>query len=255
MSLLLVTVGTGTAAPSKARSSPAHWVETGDIRLLLDCGAGTLHRLARFDLPWDRVTHLALTHFHADHVGEVPALLFALRYCTVPPRTEPLVVLGPPGIVALLEKMATAFGPWVTAPGFPLVTLELVPDEPFPLAADVWLECCAVPHTDESVAYAVRSDGARLVYTGDTGLDEGLVRWAAGCDLLLAECSVPEPIPGVHHLTPQTAGELALRTGTKRLVLTHFYPPVEATDIAAAVAGSYTGPVTLANDGGRFTIG
>ena len=255
MSLSLVTVGTGTAAPSKARSSPAHWVETGDIRLLLDCGAGTLHRLARFDLPWDRVTHLALTHFHTDHVGEVPALLFALRYTTVPRRTEPLVVLGPPGTVALLERMAAAFGPWVTAPGFPLVTLEVVPDEPFPLAADVWLECCPVPHTDESIAYAVRTPGARLVYTGDTGLDEGLVQWADGCDLLLAECSVPEPIEGVHHLTPAMAGELAARAGAKRLVLTHFYPPVEAVNIEAAVAAVFHGPVTLANDGGRFAVG
>lgn len=255
MSLSLVTVGTGTAAPSKARSSPAHWVETGDVRLLMDCGAGTLHRLARFELPWDRLTHLALTHFHTDHVGEVPALLFALRYTTVPPRTEPLVVLGPPGTVTLLERMAEAFGPWVTAPGFPLVTLEVVPDEPFPLAADVWLECCPVPHTGESVAYAVRTDRARLVYTGDTGLDEGLVRWAADCDLLLAECSVPEPIDGVQHLTPRTAGELAGRAGARRLVLTHFYPPVEEVDIAAQVAEQYRGPVTLANDGGRFAIG
>lgn len=255
MSLSLVTVGTGTAAPSKARSSPAHWVETGDIRLLLDCGAGTLHRLARFELPWDRVTHLALSHFHTDHVGEVPALLFALRYATVPRRTEPLIVLGPPGTVALLERMAAAFGDYVTAPGFPLVTLEVVPDEPFPLAEHVWLECCPVPHTEESIAWAVRTPTARLVYTGDTGLDEALVTFATGCDLLLAECSVPEPIAGVQHLTPGMAGELAARTEARRLVLTHFYPPVEAVDIAALVAQQFAGPVTLANDGGRFVIG
>jgi len=255
MSLSLVTVGTGTAAPSRARSSPAHWVETGDIRLLMDCGAGTVHRLARFDLPWDRVTHVALTHFHTDHVGELPALLFALRYATVPRRSEPLVLLGPPGTVELLDRMAAAFGPWVSAPGFPLVTLEVVPDEPFPLAADVWLECVKVPHTAESIAYAVRADGVRLVYTGDTGPSDALAAWAAGCDLLLAECSLPEPLPDDTHLTPRLAGELAHRAAAKRLVLTHFYPPVEAVDIAALVAGAFAGPVSLANDGGRFVIG
>jgi ribonuclease BN (tRNA processing enzyme) len=255
MSFSLVTVGTGTVAPSAQRSSPAHWVDTGATRLLLDCGAGTVHRLARFGLAWEHLTHLALTHFHTDHVGEVPALLFALRHATVPKRVEPLVVLGPPGTVALMENLARAFGPWVTAPGFPVVILEVVPDEPFPLEADVWLECCAVPHTDESVAYAVRTDRARLVYTGDTGPSAALEHFAHRADLLLAECSVPEPLPEPIHLTPLLAGELAHRAAAKRLVLTHFYPPVERVDIAALAARAYGGPIALANDGGRFEIG
>lgn len=255
MSMTLVTVGTGTVAPSATRSSPAHWVATGATRLLLDCGAGTVHRLARFGLPWEHLTHLALTHFHADHVGEVPALLFALRHATVPKRVEPLVVLGPPGTVALLENLARALGPWVTAPGFPLVTLEVVPDEPFPLEADVWLECCSVPHTAESLAYGVRGKAARLVYTGDSGPSLALAEFARECDLLLAECSVPEPMPEGIHLTPALAGELAQQAEAKRLVLTHFYPPVERVDIVAEAARAFRGPIALANDGGRFEIG
>jgi ribonuclease BN (tRNA processing enzyme) len=252
--LELVTAGTGTAAPSASRSSPAHWVRTGDITLLMDCGAGTVHRLAGLGLRWDQLTHLALTHFHTDHVGEVPALMFALRYAIVPKRTEPLIVLGPPGTADLLERMAAAFGPYVTAPGFPLVTLEVAPDEPFPLNGDVWLECCKVPHTDESIAYGVRTRTRRLVYTGDTGPDDAFARWAAGCDLLLAECSVPEPIAGVPHLTPRQAGELAAAARPKQLVLTHFYPPVEAVDIKAEVGAHYRGPVALANDGDKFVL-
>ena len=100
MSFELVTVGTGTVAPSASRGSPAHWVECGGVRLLMDCGAGTMHRLARFGLGWERVTHVVLTHFHVDHVGELPALLFALRHATE--RSDPLVVLGPVGTVRLL---------------------------------------------------------------------------------------------------------------------------------------------------------
>ena len=48
----LVTVGTGTVSPSATRSSPAHWVEAPGVRVLMDCGAGTIHRLATFGLPW-----------------------------------------------------------------------------------------------------------------------------------------------------------------------------------------------------------
>ena len=76
-------VGTGTVAPSATRGSPSHWVERGGLRVLLDCGAGTMHALARFGLAWERTSHVVLTHFHPDHFGELPALLFALRHATV----------------------------------------------------------------------------------------------------------------------------------------------------------------------------
>ena len=66
----LVVLGSGTVAPSPQRTAPAHWVTTGDVRLLLDCGAGVLHRAAQFGVPWPTVTHIALTHFHPDHWGE-----------------------------------------------------------------------------------------------------------------------------------------------------------------------------------------
>jgi len=36
MTLSLVTVGTGTVAPSATRGSPAHWVERDGLRLLLE---------------------------------------------------------------------------------------------------------------------------------------------------------------------------------------------------------------------------
>jgi ribonuclease BN (tRNA processing enzyme) len=214
-----------------------------------------VHRLARFGLAWNHITHLALTHFHPDHFGEVPALLFALRHATVPPRTEPLVVLGPPGTVDLLHRLAAGFGDWVTAPGYPLVMLDVVPDEPFPLGPSLVLETHPVPHTEESVAIALRTPGARMVYTGDTGPSDALADWAHGCDLLLAECSLPDAMAIAIHLTPRQAGALAARARAKRMVLTHLYPPVEQVDVLAEVAERYTGPVAIANDGGSFEIG
>src|SRR5881398_10851 len=90
----LVTVGTGTVAPSASRTSACHWVSRGRLKILLDCGAGALHRLAEFGLPWHQVTHVVLSHFHPDHWGELPMLVYALKYTTVPAREEPLVILG-----------------------------------------------------------------------------------------------------------------------------------------------------------------
>ncbi|MBI4541506.1 MAG: ribonuclease Z [Gemmatimonadetes bacterium] len=253
MSLALVTVGSGTVAPSAARTSPAHWVERGDVRLLMDCGAGTLHRLAEFGLEWQRVSHVALTHFHTDHFGELPALLFALRHATK--REEPLVVLGPAGTVRLLRSLADGFGSWMLDPGYSIAVLDLKPGEPFPLGGGVLLDVHPTPHTPESVALRVSAPEGRLVYTGDTGPSDELAAWAAGCDLLLAECSLPDALALDLHLTPRRAGALAQRAAARRLVLTHFYPEVETVNIRAEAAAAYSGPIAVARDGDRFEVG
>jgi ribonuclease BN (tRNA processing enzyme) len=87
------------------------------------------------------------------------------------------------------------------------------------------------------------------VYTGDTGVSDALGAWATGCDLLLAECSLPDTMAIREHLTPRQAGQLAAQAVARRLVLTHFYPPVDVVDILGDVAENYTGPTVLATDG------
>src|SRR5437868_2066170 len=107
----LVTVGTGTVAPSATRTAACHWVSRGALKILLDCGAGALHRLVEFGLPWHDITHVVLSHFHPDHWGELPMLVYALKYTTLPARHEPLVILGPPGVVRLVKALAPGYGP------------------------------------------------------------------------------------------------------------------------------------------------
>jgi ribonuclease BN (tRNA processing enzyme) len=252
--LELTTVGTGTVAPSARRSSACHYVRRGNVRLLLDCGPGTLHRLAAFDLPWPETTHVALTHFHPDHFADLPMLVYALKYTTVPARREPLVVLGPRGVVRLMRALAEGYGEWLLDPGFPILIMDLQPGEPFPLDAELTLDSHPVPHTEESVALGLTAPEGRLVYTGDTGPSPELARWARGCDLLLAECSLPESMAMDIHLTPERAGDLAREAEAGRLILTHFYPQVENSDPARAAASRFTGPVTAAADGSRFII-
>ena len=133
--------------------------------------------------------------------------------------------------------------------GYEIRVHELVEGEAASLSADVRLASRKVPHTAESVAYSIESGGRRIVYTGDTGPDEMLGTWAAGCDLLLAECSLPESMRMATHLTPEGCGDLAASALPHHLVLTHFYPPVELVDIRAIVAERYAGSVTLASDG------
>ena len=250
----VVTVGTGAAAPDAHRVNAGHLVTVGDVRLLMDCGSGVVHRMAALGLDWAGITHLALTHFDADHTSDVATLFVALRYGQLPPRSTPLHVLGPPGTRALLDRLAAALWDKLLSPGFEVVVQEIPFGGQLSLASDVELSTRKVPHTDESVAYSVARGGRRIVYTGDTSFDAELGRWAADCDLLICECSLPEPMAVASHLTPEGVGRLAALARPRHLALVHFYPPVEQVDVAGIVAAAYDGPVTMAFDGWTHEI-
>jgi ribonuclease BN (tRNA processing enzyme) len=250
----LTTIGTGTVSPSPARVCAGHLVSAGNASVLLDCGSGVVHGLARAGVDWMRITHVAITHFHADHMSDLAFLIFTWRYGAEQPRADPIEVIGPPGIDALMTRLADAFGTWVRDPGFEVRVHETPPGGALDLGGEARLSAFKVPHTEESQAYDVSYGGRRLVYTGDTGYDEGLGRWAAGCDLFLAECSLPDDRAMAIHLTPRQCGELAAMAQPRTLVLTHFYPPVERIDIRAIVGERFGGAVVLANDGWSMQI-
>ena len=250
----LIALGTGTVALTPARVCAGHLVEAGAVRLLMDCGSGVTHRLAEFVPEWRDITHVAITHFHLDHIGDFPTLVFAWKYGSRPGRQAPLHVIGPEGLVALLDTLAGALGDWLRDPGFPMVITEVTPGQAVELGDGVVLGASKVPHTPESVAYSVTRGGRRVVYTGDTGYDPMFAEWARGADVLLCECSLPADMAIPEHLTPEQCGALAAAALPKHLVLTHFYPPVERTDVRAIIAAYYAGPISLAGDGATFEI-
>jgi ribonuclease BN (tRNA processing enzyme) len=228
-------------------------VEAGGAHVLMDCGSGINRRLAELRLPWQEITHVALSHFHIDHHADLPSLIFAWKYGMLPARSTPIDVIGPVGTQALMERLAVAYGEWVTAPGFPVQITELAPAASFDFGG-ARLDCVKVPHTPESIAYSITEGSHRLVYSGDTGFDPAFAAWAHGCGLLVLECSLPQSMAIVEHLTPEQCGDVARLAQPKRLVLSHLYPPVESVDIAAIVAAKYDGPLIIAHDGWRADI-
>jgi ribonuclease BN (tRNA processing enzyme) len=250
----LTTIGTGTAAPSPARVSAAHLLEVGRVRLLMDCGSGSVHRMAALGVDWSAITHVALTHFDADHVSDLATLMVAWRHGQLPPRAAPVEILGPPGLRPLLDRLAEALWDKLLAPGYPVTVVEIAFGDGVDLGDGVRLTTRKVPHTPESVAYSVEYGGGRVVYTGDTGFDGAVGEWARGADVLLCECSLPASLAIPSHLTPEQCGELAAIARPALLALTHLYPPVDAVDIPAVVAERFDGPVVVAHDGWTHDI-
>jgi ribonuclease BN (tRNA processing enzyme) len=245
----LTTVGTGTAAPHRSRAQSGALIEVGAVKLLVDCGSAVVTRMAELGVRWQDITHVANTHFHADHTSDFATLIYGWRYGQLPPKSDPVELIGPPGFEALMQAMKAAFGEGLFDLPPPITVTELAPGVDHALSGDVVLQSCKVPHTPESVAYSVSGRGRRVVVTGDTGFDPALAAWAEGCDVLLCECSLPDSMALPLHLTPRQCGALAAIARPKRLVLTHFYAPVESEDIAAQVAEQFDGPVLLCHDG------
>ncbi|MBL8960667.1 MAG: ribonuclease Z [Gemmatimonadetes bacterium] len=250
----LTTIGTGTAAPHPHRVQSGTLVEAGNLRVLVDCGSGVLWRMAQLGLDWGGITHVVLTHFHADHTADLVAFLTAWRYGQLPPRTEPVTVIGPVGTAAFVDRIAAAFAPGLAGfvPGFQV--LDRVPHDPLVLPGDVSLECCPVPHTPESVAWSLTHGGRRITCSGDQGPSDHFADWAAGSDLLLLECSLPAALDVPIHLTPDLCAEVAARANPGTLWLNHFYPPVEPLDIEGIIGARWSGSVTRATDGASISL-
>ncbi len=253
----LVVVGSGTVVPEGDRGGSCYFVEGGGVRALLDCGPGAVQGMARHGVPWDRLTHLVLTHFHGDHVGALPGLFFGLKHGVRPARRETLTVLGPPGTRELFEGLAETLGDYLLDPGFPVEVEEIAPGTTRPLSDRVELATRKTPHTDESQALRLDVAGGSAVYTGDTGPDPGLGDFARGVDLLLCECALTDDEVGDNHLSPSRVAEIAARAEPELLLLTHIYPHVRREhDVPALVAAAgWSGRTELATDGAAFSLG
>lgn len=251
----VTVVGCGTVVPEGDRACSSYWVDSGETRLLLDCGPGAVQALARLGLPWGRITDLALSHFHADHIGALPGLFFALRHGLPAPRRDPLLVWGPEGTRELFDRLEAAFGTFMLDPGFPVLVGELVPGDAVRLGEGASLSAHKAPHTDESLSYRLRAaGGGELGYTGDTGPSDTLGTWMAGADVLITECSLPDDQVGDNHLSPGRVAAIARAASPRVLVLTHVYPHLRAAADPCELVreAGYEGEMRLAEEGLRL---
>lgn len=119
-----------------------------------------------------------------------------------------------------------------------------------------------------------------MVFTGDTGPSERVTELAKDADVLFSEvialddvisaykrngewqAKTPEEQEGwmrhqkEEHLTPEAVGQLAVKAGVKRIVLTHLTPTADPNDnyerLAEEVRKIYHGEVLVAKDLARF---
>ena len=244
-------LGSGTLLPDDRHRSPAHLVEGSGFGLLWDCGSGVVHGMQRHGVRWRELSHLVISHFHTDHFGDLPALLWALKHGAADQRDHALTILGPRGLRRRLTLLAEVYGPFILDPGFPVEVVELEAEDDWADGgAGLRLRTHPARHTPEALAFRLDAGSLAVGYTGDTGHLPPLGSLFSGVDLLITECALADDADAEVHLTPTAVASL-LRDATPHLtVLTHLYPVVDRTALPDLIRGlGYTGDVLVGHDG------
>ena len=228
-------------------------------------------------------TKVFLTHLHADHVGDMPTLVWSLAKAG---RRDPVEVWGPAGETPELgtrsyaEHLQAAHA-WDMQslrghPGQSGAHTE-VTEVPWDRTAMVYdrngvrVSSFPVIHIlNGSVGYRLDYNGRSVVFSGDTRPCHPLVDACDGADLLIHEtfpsapvfaqkagvpCPSRKQVVNGAHTSPTMAGKVFARAGARMSVMWHLAVDHQVVGPAYAdMRTQYEGPVTIAQDLTTFDI-
>jgi ribonuclease BN (tRNA processing enzyme) len=267
-------LGSGGPIADDGRSSSAYlvWVD-GKSRVLIDAGGGTFLRFAEAKADFRDLEFIGLSHFHADHSADFPALLKSGSFSG---RSEPLTVAGPDGsdlfpglnrfLTGLIDPDSGAFaylGPYLTGNGrLPMLnTIEVDSEDTEPHTvfgnndSPIQIEAMHVPHgIVPAIAFRVRIGAEVVVFASDqNGGKPEFVKFARDASLLVMHMPVPEGVTGVGrklHAPPSVIGTIANDADVKMLVISHLMERSlrDLPQNVDLVKSKFGGPVDVADD-------
>jgi ribonuclease BN (tRNA processing enzyme) len=241
----LTFLGTGSAMPTGDRHQAGLLLESGDDRLLVDCGSGAIHRLAETEPGYEGVETVLLTHHHVDHVADLVPLLKAKWLA----GSESLTLAGPPGTGDLLEGLLSVHE-------YMQDRLDLSVRKVEPGSFDLGgfgIEAMETRHS--MTCHAYRFGGGEeegdVTVSGDTEAFPELAAFADGSEVLVHDCSFPDDVDVSNHPTPALLGEALAGHEFGTVFLTHLYPHTRGKHrkMLDSIARAYGGEVRVARDG------
>jgi ribonuclease BN (tRNA processing enzyme) len=245
--------------------------------VIIDAGGGSAFRFGESGAKMSQVDVMLFSHFHVDHSGDFPALVFSSWF---EDRTRSLPIFGPSGndimpsttefvrdlfsdpqgAYRYLSELvdAGAQGSYQLRPHN--VVGSLMPALVF-RNADLALYAVRVVHGPfPALAWRVEIDGRRIVFSGDTdGEGEGLTQLALNADLFVAHNAIPEGATGVErrlHMPPSVIGMVAANAHVKQLVLSHRMLRTlgKENQTQAEIKRRFSGPTKFADDLDCFPV-
>ena len=225
--------------------------------LLLDIGPGSLRQIAKTGLSCTMLDYILLSHFHPDHTADIIPLLFTLK--NVPPTFQkPFTIAGAAGTEDFIRSLQNAYRGHIDMPP-KLMRIDELGKKSKIRYKDLVILSNRVKHSPESIGFRIEDDsGKSIVYSGDTGICDDIIKLAQNADLLILECSFPEEYLKSYnidtHLSPSDAGKIADEANAGCLVLTHIYPECLKLDIVNRCRRYYKGNIIIAKDFLRIRV-
>ena len=265
-------LGSGGPEMQDRRASTSYLVwKDGRARVVLDAGGGSALRFGESGAQMSQVDVFLFSHFHIDHSGDFPALIFSSWF---EDRNRPLPVYGPPGneyMPSTTEFVRDLFsdphGAWrylsELVDSGKEGSYKLQPHNvdagsaPLPVFhdADITISAVRVIHgAFPALAWRVETGGKIIVFSGDTNGDgDELTRLAANADIFVAHNAVPEGATGVErrlHMPPSVIGTIAGNAHVRQLVLSHRMLRTlgKEAQTESEIRKHYSGLIAFAND-------
>jgi ribonuclease BN (tRNA processing enzyme) len=262
--LTLTILGAGPAGPNPGGANSGYLLRQGDdASVVMDCGPGTAGRVP-LHVPVNRLSGVAISHFHPDHYFDLVALYYMLRFGEKRPADlSPLLpVFVRPGGREFLRGFSRIIADKPALFDDVFGVRDYAPGTPTEIGG---LSFTFHPVQHYIVSHAMRiraTSGATLVFSSDVAPCEALVEAARGADVLLCESALldarnDDPDPSKRgHMSAREAGEAARAAGARRLILTHYRSGEEADKHhIQAASKAFGGPVELAKEGHTYVIG
>jgi len=271
MGLKITALGTGVCVNGveycRRRQPPGYLIEVDGLYVLFDCSEGVRFRLQAAGVDYGLVTHVAVTHAHPDHAALpqfIQAKLCRHLWGKHDPRTSQLKIYLPRILARDFPQVWNWHQPENDGGYWQEFAPEIVGMEDGfsrELASEVVLKAYSVYHAygkHPAMGFRLETPYGVVAYTGDAGVCEGVRVLAQSADLLIADCQVrvgQEYTGGYGHMGPRQCGDVALKTGIKRLWLTH-YPELDEPEVMLSEvrAAGYFGEARLAQDGDRLEL-
>ena len=268
----------GTAGPEyfPDRLGISTLVEADGELLLFDAGRGVNQRLYQSRVNPKDIAKIFITHLHNDHFEGLPALWMTPWFLLG--RDHGFELWGPEGTEQMVQGMRLMFGHDLKARANqfnPIETLvirtHIISDGVVYEKNGVKVIAFPVEHADGNPAFGYRVDwnGRRVVFSGDTTLNENVVKHATGVDLIVHNViafsdrlsRLPEMKGVLAKLTtPEQAAEVFQRAKPKLAVYSHLVTKElqgrkgEELIIARTRAAGYNGPLLIGVDRMAFEI-
>ena len=186
---------------------------------------------AGFDLDWDILKAVVLTHLHADHCSGVESYLY---YCRHRLRTKPVLIahddvsarLWSGHLSAGMGRVETLENGTERSRSLDdFATLLSIPGEGELEFGSFSIACRKTLHTVPTTALRIRAGGRCLGYSSDTSFDPALIDWLSEADLIVHETNL-----GIHTDYRLLCG--LPRSLRERIKLVHYPDEFEADDSA-----------------------